>query len=84
MPRPPSETTTSAEDHWSNTGKPRTDNSQGTAKLASALVTIASEKPPPHRFIAGADAIATAERKIADLEAQIEAHRQLSTSLAFD
>jgi NAD(P)-dependent dehydrogenase (short-subunit alcohol dehydrogenase family) len=54
------------------------------AKLARALVTIASEKPPPHRFIAGADAIATAERKIADLEAQIEAHRQLSTSLAFD
>ncbi len=53
-------------------------------KLARALVTIASEKPPPHRFIAGADAIATAERKIADLEAQIEAHRQLSTSLAFD
>ncbi len=54
------------------------------AKLARALVTIANEKPPPHRFIAGADAIATAERKIADLEAQIEAHRQLSTSLAFD
>ncbi len=54
------------------------------AKLARALVTIASEKPPPGRFIAGADAIATAERKIADLEAQIEAHRQLSTSLAFD
>ena len=54
------------------------------AKLARALVTIASEKPPPHRFIAGADAIATAERKIADLEAQIEAHRKLSTSLAFD
>ena len=54
------------------------------AKLARALVTIASEKPPPRRFIAGADAIATAEQKIADLKAQIEAHRQLSTSLAFD
>jgi NAD(P)-dependent dehydrogenase (short-subunit alcohol dehydrogenase family) len=54
------------------------------AKLARALIAIASEKPPPHRFIAGADAIATAERKIADLKAQIEAHRQLSTSLAFN
>jgi NAD(P)-dependent dehydrogenase (short-subunit alcohol dehydrogenase family) len=54
------------------------------AKLARALVTIASQQTPPRRFIAGADAIATAEQKIADLEAQIEAHRELSTSLAFD
>jgi NAD(P)-dependent dehydrogenase (short-subunit alcohol dehydrogenase family) len=54
------------------------------AKLARALMTIASEKQPPRRFIAGADAIATAEQKIADLKAQIEAHRDLSTSLAFD
>ena len=38
------------------------------AKLARALVTIASEKQPPRRFIAGADAIATAEQKIADLK----------------
>ena len=53
-------------------------------KLARALITIASEKQPPRRFIAGADAIATAEQKIADLKAQIEAHRQLSTSLAFN
>src|SRR4051812_34246320 len=53
------------------------------AKLARALVTIASEERPPRRFIAGADAIATAEQKIADLKAQIEAHRDLSTSLAF-
>ena len=54
------------------------------AKLAPALITIASQDPPPRRFIAGADAIATAEQKIADLMAQIEAHRALSTSLAFD
>ena len=54
------------------------------AKLARALITIASEKQPPRRFIAGADAIATAEQKLADLKAQIEAHRELSTSLAFD
>jgi NAD(P)-dependent dehydrogenase (short-subunit alcohol dehydrogenase family) len=54
------------------------------AKLARALITIASQQTPPRRFIAGADAIATAEQKIADLKAQIEAHRELSTSLAFD
>ena len=54
------------------------------AKLARALVTIASAEPPPRRFLAGADALATAERKIADLTAQIEAYRELSTSLALD
>src|SRR5204862_1322569 len=54
------------------------------AKLARALITIASEQPPPRRFIAGADAIGTAEQKVADLNAQIEAFRALSTSLAFD
>src|SRR2546427_2521203 len=54
------------------------------AKLARALIIIGSQEPPPRRFIAGADAIATAEQKVADLKAQIEAHRDLSTSLAFD
>ena len=54
------------------------------AKLARALVAIADQNPPPRRFIAGADAIAGAEQKIADLKAQIEANRDLSTSLAFD
>jgi len=54
------------------------------AKLARSLVTIASEKQPPRRFIAGADAIATAEQKIADLKKQIDAYRELSTSLALD
>src|SRR3954452_4765821 len=54
------------------------------AKLARALITIASEQPPPRRFIAGADAIATAEQKIVDLKAQIEANRDLAISLAFD
>ena len=54
------------------------------AKLARALITIASQEPPPRRFIAGADAIATAEQKIADLKAQIDANRNLSMSLAFD
>ncbi len=55
-----------------------------TAKLARAVITVASQEPPPRRFIAGADAIGTAEQKIADLKAQIAANRDLSTSLAFD
>jgi NAD(P)-dependent dehydrogenase (short-subunit alcohol dehydrogenase family) len=54
------------------------------AKLARALITLARQEPPPRRFIAGTDAIATAEQKIADLKAQIDAHRDLSTSLDFD
>ncbi|HEX9186606.1 MAG TPA: hypothetical protein VGB87_06030, partial [Vicinamibacteria bacterium] len=52
------------------------------AKLARALIVIASQEPPPRRFVAGADAIGTAEQKVADLKAQIEANRDLSTSLA--
>src|SRR5437667_3752192 len=40
------------------------------AKLAQALVTIASQEQPPRRFIAGADAIALAGQKVADLQAQ--------------
>jgi NAD(P)-dependent dehydrogenase (short-subunit alcohol dehydrogenase family) len=54
------------------------------ARLARALITIESHEPPPRRFIAGADAIATAEQKVADLKAQIDAYRDLSTSLALD
>jgi NAD(P)-dependent dehydrogenase (short-subunit alcohol dehydrogenase family) len=54
------------------------------AKLAQALLTIASQQPPPRRFLAGADAISTAEQKIADLQADIESNRELSSSLAFD
>ena len=53
------------------------------AKLANALITIASHEPPPARFIAGADAIATAEHQLAALKEQIDAYRDLSTSLAF-
>src|SRR6478672_2332844 len=54
------------------------------AKLARALIAIASQEPPPRRFIAGADAIGTAEQKVADLKGQIDAERDLSTSLDFD
>ena len=51
------------------------------AKLARALLTIASQEQPPRRFIAGADAIALAEQKAKDLQEQANAHRTLSTSL---
>jgi len=54
------------------------------AKLAQALLTIADQEQPPRRFIAGADAIGLAEQKVADLQQQIEAFRDLSTSLALD
>jgi NAD(P)-dependent dehydrogenase (short-subunit alcohol dehydrogenase family) len=54
------------------------------AKLAKALVTIADEDPPPLRFVAGADAVETVERKARELLAQVDSHRDLSTSLAFD
>ena len=54
------------------------------AKLAQALLTLANQAQPPRRFIAGADAIGTAEQTIAALQQQIDAFRDLSTSLAFD
>ena len=53
-------------------------------KLAHALLTIAKQTPPPRRFIAGANAIAGAEQKVVDLRAEIDANRELSTSLAID
>ena len=52
------------------------------AKLAQALLTIAGEQQPPRRFIAGADAIAQAEQKLAERQRQIDAFRELSSSLA--
>jgi NAD(P)-dependent dehydrogenase (short-subunit alcohol dehydrogenase family) len=54
------------------------------AKLAQALVTIADEQSPPLRFIGGADAIAGAEAALAARQQQIDAYRELSTSLALD
>jgi NAD(P)-dependent dehydrogenase (short-subunit alcohol dehydrogenase family) len=53
-------------------------------KLAQALITISNQNNPPRRFIAGADAIGTAEQVVALLQQQIAAYRDLSTSLAFD
>jgi len=54
------------------------------AKLARALITLTDQDELPRRFLAGADAIDTAEQKIALLQQQIEAHRELSGSLAID
>jgi NAD(P)-dependent dehydrogenase (short-subunit alcohol dehydrogenase family) len=54
------------------------------AKLAQALLTITELEQPPLRLIAGADAIAAAEQKLAERQQQINAFRDLSTSLAHD
>jgi NAD(P)-dependent dehydrogenase (short-subunit alcohol dehydrogenase family) len=64
----------------------RTAAQQGgdPVRLARALITIASVEPPPRRFIAGADSLATAEQKVRELQAQIEAYRELSSSLSLD
>src|SRR6266704_812706 len=45
------------------------------AKLARALMTIIDQEQPPLRFIAGADAIATAEQVVSTLQQQIDAFR---------
>jgi NAD(P)-dependent dehydrogenase (short-subunit alcohol dehydrogenase family) len=53
------------------------------AKLAKALITIANEVKPPLRFLAGADAVDTAEQVSSTLHAQANAYRELSSSMAF-
>ena len=53
-------------------------------KLAMALIKIADEKVPPKRWLAGADAIDTAERKIEEFQKQINAYRNLSSALAIE
>ena len=54
------------------------------AKLAKALVQLASQNEPPQRWVAGADAVETFERKAKELLAQADAYRELSSSLAHD
>ena len=53
------------------------------AKLAKALVTLIDDGPPL-RWVAGADAVATVEQKANELLAQVDAYRDLSSSLAVD
>jgi NAD(P)-dependent dehydrogenase (short-subunit alcohol dehydrogenase family) len=52
------------------------------AKLADALISLASHEEPPRRFAAGADAVATFEQKAQELLDQAAAHRDLSSNLA--
>jgi NAD(P)-dependent dehydrogenase (short-subunit alcohol dehydrogenase family) len=54
------------------------------AKLARALVKLVALEEPPTRFAAGADAVQTFEAKANTLLAQARAHKDLSSSLAYD
>src|SRR5579862_4819224 len=54
------------------------------AKLAKALLTVVDQEQPPLRWVAGADAVATVEKKAHELLAQVAAFRDLSSSLAVD
>jgi NAD(P)-dependent dehydrogenase (short-subunit alcohol dehydrogenase family) len=54
------------------------------AKFAKALVTVVEGEQPPLRWVAGADAVEAVEQKAKDLLAQVDAYRELSSSLAHD
>src|SRR3954449_1420518 len=54
------------------------------AKLARALVTLSDSGELPLRFVAGADAMAGVEQNLATIQSQIDAHRELSSSLSYD
>lgn len=53
------------------------------ARLAAAMVYLAGLREPPLRFAAGADAVGVFEDKARALLAQADAHRELSSALAF-
>src|SRR4051794_28742338 len=54
------------------------------AKLARALVQLADSDEPPLRWVAGEDVVGGVEDKARLLLAQVDAHRELSTSLAHE
>ena len=54
------------------------------AKLGAALVSIATLETPPLRFVAGADVVAGVEQKAQLLLDQVDAHRDLSSSMAIE
>jgi NAD(P)-dependent dehydrogenase (short-subunit alcohol dehydrogenase family) len=54
------------------------------AKLARALVELADSAEPPLRWAAGEDVVEGVEDKARLLLAQVDAHRELSTSLAHE
>ncbi|HEY8700475.1 MAG TPA: SDR family oxidoreductase [Arthrobacter sp.] len=60
------------------------DGKQGgdPAKLADALIQLAQLDEPPLRFAAGADAVGVFETRAKALQAQADAHRELSSNLA--
>ena len=60
------------------------DGQQGgdPAKLARALVQLTQLEQPPARWVAGADAVQAVQSKAAELLAQVDAHRELSSDLA--
>lgn len=53
------------------------------AKLAQALLRVIEQSNPPKRFLAGADAVDTAEQVVKTLAEQANKYRELSSSLAF-
>jgi len=53
-------------------------------KLGQALVTLSDSDELPTRFIAGSDGMAGEEQNLATIQAQINAHRELSASLSYD
>jgi len=54
------------------------------AKLADALLTVVDQEQPPLRWVAGADAVEAVEEKANELLAQVDAYRELSSSLAVE
>ena len=54
------------------------------AKLAQAIVTLSALGDLPRRFVAGADTMAGVEQNLDTIHGQIDAHRDLSASLAYD
>ena len=60
------------------------DQAGDPAKLARALVQLADSAEPPLRWAAGDDVVEAVEDKARLLLAQVDAHRELSTSLAHE
>lgn len=53
------------------------------AKLAAALIKIVQENTPPLRFLAGEDVVGAAEQVASTLQDQLNAYRDLSSSMAY-
>lgn len=54
------------------------------AKLAQALITLSASGDLPLRFVAGADAMVGVEQNLDTIRGQINAHHDMSASLAYD